>query len=66
MRLQGVKWIMAPVDFEESPGLRNPFGGMIEEWRRDSRHYRLATRLDLPRPRSHGREIVDIYEVLYD
>ncbi|MCX5769995.1 MAG: glycosyltransferase family 39 protein [Candidatus Hydrogenedentes bacterium] len=67
MRLQGVKWIMAPVDYvKESPGLRDPFCAMIEEWRLDTRHYRLVKRLDLPRTRRTGREIVDIYEVRYD
>ena len=67
MRLHGVKWIMAPVNYiEESPGLREPFLGMLEEWRHNTRHFRLVKRFDLPRPRRHGREIVDIYEVLYD
>ena len=67
MRRQGVKWLLAPATYiRESPGLREPFCILLEEWRHDPRHYRLAIRLDLPRPRRHGREIVDIYEVLYD
>ncbi|HUW62205.1 MAG TPA: glycosyltransferase family 39 protein [Candidatus Bathyarchaeia archaeon] len=67
MRLHGVKWIMAPANYiKESPGLEAPFLGMLKEWRHDPRHYRLAKRLDLPRPRRRGREMVDIYEVLYD
>lgn len=67
MRGRDVKWVLAPVTFiEESPGMREPFGRMLDEWRTDKSHFRLVKRLDLPRPGGGGRDVVEIFEVRYD
>lgn len=67
LRATGVKWLFVPVDYiEESPGLRVPFVAMANGWRSDPEHFRLAQRLEVPRTRGSGSEIVEIYEVLYE
>lgn len=60
-----IDYFMFPQAYaEESPGYRE--SGLLEmfnAWRNEPRHFRLLKRLELPRPRQAGTEIVEIYEV---
>ena len=68
LRARGVKyWLYVDAYVNETPAFRNL--GLVEMfgvWRRDSRHFALIKRFELPRVDGEGTEIVELYELRYD
>ncbi len=64
---RNIRWILYPEAYiNESPVYRERgFVDHLNEWRADTKHFRLAHSMELERPRADGVERVEIYEVLW-
>ncbi|MCC6695551.1 MAG: glycosyltransferase family 39 protein [Candidatus Hydrogenedentes bacterium] len=61
----GIRYLLYPQAYvTESPAFRETgVGEVIDTWRADTTHFRLLQRFDIERPKSRGREIVELYAV---